>query len=355
MIKVSHKNLVRLLENIKCPVMIHGTFGIGKSVAVRDYARNMAAKVGLEFSESPKDINADDKFVLIRLPLHQLDVAELKGIPYPSGDREKTIFLPIGLLPLKGQGVLFLDEINLAPPAVQANAYQLVLDRQLGFYEVPKGYTILATGNSLSDKANVFDMPYPLRNRFAHLMLMTPTVDEWIGWAAKAQLDSRVVAFLSWRRDYLHAFNPDSDEDVFSIPTPRAWEFASRNIEGVTDHELIRDLVGCVVGEGIGMEFAAWLALSQEYDIAGIFKTKKIDMPKKIDVLYSLMAAIIGYYVDAPTEKNANTLFDLAFQFQREHTMMILSLVSKKDTEFFNKVDKQKMDKVADEIIALLL
>ncbi|MCK7576984.1 MAG: hypothetical protein MZV65_14830 [Chromatiales bacterium] len=36
-------------------------------------------------------------------------------------------------------GILFLDEITSAPPAVSAAAYQLILDRRLGEYRVPDG------------------------------------------------------------------------------------------------------------------------------------------------------------------------------------------------------------------------
>ena len=50
------------------------------------------------------------------------------------------------------EGVLFLDEITSAPPSVSAAAYQLILDRRLGAYEVPAGWAIFAAGNRQGDR-----------------------------------------------------------------------------------------------------------------------------------------------------------------------------------------------------------
>jgi MoxR-like ATPase len=71
--------------------------------------------------------------------------------------------------------MLFLDEINMAPPAMQGIAQQLILDRQVGSYRVPEGWFIWAAGNRKSDRAAVFEMPSALANRFIHLDL-APTL-----------------------------------------------------------------------------------------------------------------------------------------------------------------------------------
>lgn len=354
MISVTHKRLIQILDQLQTPAFIHGTFGIGKTQSVREYAKTLAKRKGLEFSEEVGDINNPNKFLLIRLPLHQLELGELKGIPFPSPERDRTIFLPMGLLPIEGEGILFLDEMNLASPAMQGNAYQLVLDRRLGFYKLPDGYKVLAAGNTSEDGAYIFDMPRPLRARFAHLKLAVPTVEEWSQWAAEEGIDPRIIAFLLWRKDYLFTYTPDMSEEIFAMPCPRTWEFVSKSIKGLKDLSLVRDLTGSLVGEGVANEFVAWIQLSESYDIEEIFKKKKVTVPKKVDVLYSLLSAIVGHYNDAPAQEKANALFDLAFQFEREHTLTMLSMVAKRDKEFFKKVDPSKMDEKAEEIITLL-
>jgi hypothetical protein len=58
-------------------------------------------------------------------------------------------------------GILFLDEITSAPPAVSAAAYQLILDRRLGEYRVPDRWAIFAAGNRQGDRGVTYSMPAP--------------------------------------------------------------------------------------------------------------------------------------------------------------------------------------------------
>ena len=67
------------------------------------------------------------------------------------------------------KGILFLDELNLAPTAMKGMAQKLIMDRKVGSYRVQEGWFIWATGNSKEDMAAVYDMPSPLANRFLHL------------------------------------------------------------------------------------------------------------------------------------------------------------------------------------------
>jgi MoxR-like ATPase len=69
-------------------------------------------------------------------------------------------------LPAAGDGILFLDELNAAPPLVQAACYQLVLDRRLGEYRLPDGWSIVAAGNRETARAITHRMPSVLANRF---------------------------------------------------------------------------------------------------------------------------------------------------------------------------------------------
>ena len=65
--------------------------------------------------------------------------------------------------------ILFLDEMNSAAPAVQAAAYQLILNRKVGQYTLPDNVLIVAAGNREADKGVTYRMPAPLANRFVHL------------------------------------------------------------------------------------------------------------------------------------------------------------------------------------------
>ena len=128
------------LIKAKQPVMLHGSPGVGKSQVVKQ----VADKLGIE---------------MIDLRLSQLDPVDLRGVP--SVDKIKVGKTEVGktnwnvpsFLPTEGNGILFLDEINSAAQATQAAAYQLVLDRKLGDYELPSGWAMVAAGNRSTDRA----------------------------------------------------------------------------------------------------------------------------------------------------------------------------------------------------------
>lgn len=122
------------------------------------------------------------------------------------------------MFPRKGNGIIFFDELNLAPPLVQASAYQLILDRRLGTYTVPNGFLLIAAGNRLEDRASVFEMSAPLKNRFGHCQLREPSVEGWTRWAVDHDIDMRIIGFLNFRRTALYTFDPKLKENAFATP-----------------------------------------------------------------------------------------------------------------------------------------
>ena len=161
------------------PAFIWGPPGIGKSAIVHA----VASKAGME---------------VIDLRASLLDPTDLRGIPAIID--QKAVWCPPGFLPQSQSkpGVLFLDEINAAPPMVQASLYQLVLDRKVGEYVLPEGWWIVAAGNRQKDRAITFRMSSALSNRFVHLELDVD-VSDWRAWALKHGIYPMVVAFIGYK------------------------------------------------------------------------------------------------------------------------------------------------------------
>jgi hypothetical protein len=209
-------------------VMIWGPAGIGKSSIVAQCADGH----GLDF---------------IDVRLSQLAPTDLRGLPVPDGVVSR--WLPPEFLPTSGRGVLFLDELNMAPPTMQGVAQQLILDRRVGSYRLPDGWFVWAAGNRKEDRATVFDMPAPLANRFLHLEV-EPDLDSFLRFGASAGLDDRVAAFLSFRPQLLHALDPKRP----AWPSPRSWMMASRLLTAKLD-------IGPAVGEAAAGEFEGFLSV----------------------------------------------------------------------------------------------
>ena len=98
---------LHLLSRIQKPAFLWGPPGVGKSQVVAQ----VAATLGIR---------------LIDIRAILLDPVDLRGLP--TVDHGKAAWAIPAFLPDDGAGILFLDELNAAPPLVQAACYQLVLD-----------------------------------------------------------------------------------------------------------------------------------------------------------------------------------------------------------------------------------
>lgn len=264
-----NRYLNQLLDHrLRLSVMLWGPPGVGKSSIVRQ----VAEQHGLS---------------CIDLRLSQLAPTDLRGLPAPQGDRAR--WLPPEFLPADGAGVLFLDEINLAPPALQGVAQQLILDRRVGSYALPDSWYVWAAGNRKEDRAAVFDMPAPLANRFIHLEV-APSLEDFRAYALRHAIDDALIAFLAFRPELLHAFQAGQ----LAWPSPRSWDMANQLRRAGLD-------IAPAVGVGPAAEFDAFLALIRDTpDIDAILHGKgAADFPAEPSVRYATVTALVARAKDA--------------------------------------------------------
>jgi hypothetical protein len=182
--------------------------------------------------------------------------------------------------------------LNSAAPATQAAAFQLVLNRRVGTYILPKGVSIVAAGNREADKGVTYRMPAPLANRFLHLELRTD-FEDWLNWATLNKVHEQVVGYLGFAKQDLYDFDPKSSSRSFA--TPRSWSFVSDLLK---DDDLaestLTDLVAGAVGEGLAVKFMAHRKVAKQMPkpediLAG--KVKKSEV-KEISAMYSLTVSM---------------------------------------------------------------
>lgn len=125
--------------------------------------------------------------------------------------------------------VILMDELSSAPPAVQAAALQLVLDRKINDYELPDEVIMIAAGNRKGD-GNVYnEMPVPLRNRFAHFD-MEESFKDWTEWAtADGGIHPVMIALLKEQPNLFYTFKPERKAHM-AFSTPRSIERASNSV-----------------------------------------------------------------------------------------------------------------------------
>lgn len=181
--------------------------------------------------------------------------------------------------------ILGLEEFNSAPPSVQAAAYQLILDRRLGDYEVPDGVYMLAMGNRDTDKGVTFKMPTPIMNRFVHIEMKSDT-DDWIIWALEQQIHPEVVGYISAFKEQLFDFKPGTAARGFQ--TPRSWHFVSdilkENGESLP-YNVLNGLVIGAIGDGAGIQFMEFRKIASDLpNPEDVLSGKLTKMPKEVEV-----------------------------------------------------------------------
>jgi hypothetical protein len=281
----------RLLRafKVKRPVFLWGPPGVGKSELVSDLTEELGG-------------------FCIDLRLGQMEPTDLRGIPFYNKESGKMEWAQPVELPTEEMAkdypvvTLFLDEMNVAAPAVQAAAYQLILNRRLGTYYLPKNVVIVAAGNRESDKGVSFRMPMPLANRFVHLEVRAD-YDSWNEWAVKNRVHKDVVGYIGFAKNDLMDFNPRSSSRAFA--TPRSWSFVSEFLydEDATDAEL-SDLIAGTIGDGLAIKFMAHRKVAGQMPnpseiLAGKVKELKV---KEVSAMYSLTVSMCYELQDAYTK-----------------------------------------------------
>jgi MoxR-like ATPase len=307
------------LIDVRLPAFIWGSPGIGKSEIVDQVATHRRIKTkGYELRD-------------VRLGL--MDPTDIKGFPSPDAKNNIMRWLPPDFLPTKGHGLLFLDEMNSAPPAVQASAYQLVLNRKVGNYTLPAGWDIAAAGNKESDRAVTHRMSSALANRMIHLHL-EPDLDEWVQHAMKHGIHEHRIAFLRFRSNLLHAFDPNTKSHAF--PSPRSWFYLDRVAQGANLSPSVEyEVHKGTVGDAAATEYAAFIRAIRDLPTIDEIRLNPdgTPVPESPATLYALTTMLSM----ATTEDGFSKLMQFVGRMPREFQVVYIR-------DCLERVNKVKFD-----------
>ncbi len=299
-------NLVQTITSLvekKVPTFLWGAPGIGKSSIVKQIAD--AKKIG---------------FIDLRLAL--MDPTDLKGIPFYDKDSHTALWAPPAFLPKEGEGILFLDELNSAAPSVQASAYQLILDRRVGEYELPSGWAIVAAGNREGDRGVTYKMPAPLANRFVHFE-MEVDANEWKQWAYTRGIDERIIAYIAYKSEHLFTFDPKVD--IKSFATPRSWEYVDRILKSSLQESLLLEALCGAVGKDVAVGFLSFAKVVEKLpDIGGILQTGEGKYSDEVDVLYALSSGLVSALLRDNSGERLDNLLLYTLNLKGEFAVMIV-------------------------------
>ncbi|MEU9080058.1 AAA family ATPase [Kitasatospora sp. NPDC048538] len=247
------------------PVLLWGEPGIGKTAALNQ----LAAALDLPLTTVIASVHEPSDFA--GLPVVGDDPAH-QGVPMAPPDWAVRLVRA-------GRGLLFLDELSTAPPAVQAALLRLVLERRVGALRLPPGVRIVAAANPRASAADGWELSPPLANRFVHLrwvhdhevvvrglggvwpvaplpLLDPDTLPQAVVLARRA-----VCGLLTARPELVHRLPADEARRGGAWPSPRSWDMALRLVAFASaagsSREVLSLLVRGVVGDGPGLELIA--------------------------------------------------------------------------------------------------
>ncbi|MFE9749209.1 AAA family ATPase [Saccharothrix saharensis] len=249
------------------PVLLWGEPGIGKTSALTQLADALELPLTTVIASvhEPSDFSG--------LPVLGDDPA-VQGVPMAPPDWAVRLVRA-------GRGLLFLDELSTAPPAVQAALLRVVLERRIGALELPPGVRIVAAANPRSSAADGWELSPPLANRFVHVQwsydhdvvvrglggtwprAVLPRLDSARLTDAVAFARRAVCELLAARPRLVHQLPRSEAGRGGPWPSPRSWEMALRLIAFATaagaSREVLSVLVRGTVGDGPGLELLAGL------------------------------------------------------------------------------------------------
>ncbi|PSJ71749.1 hypothetical protein C7N43_37755 [Sphingobacteriales bacterium UPWRP_1] len=305
------------------PVLIWGPPGVGKS--------------------SFLDALAKPGFPVLTLIASIHDPTDFSGLPvFKDGKVHYAVPEWVAEFGEQGEGILFLDELTTAPPAVQAALLRVVLERKVGFHQLPPKVRIVAAANPPDLMTGGWDLSPPLRNRFIHINwnlpvqafldalesgyspALLPVIDPQKHAAALPYWKLRVLAFLKTAPNLLHT-SPETDKHAFA--SPRTWDFAIALMascevlgkapkDGKGGDPVFYELMSSCLGDAVALpllEFLEKLRLPNPDDVLdGKVKVTIKDLnDSELFVLFASLNAAIARRINTPSLLKAAGIYFL--------------------------------------------
>ncbi|MER6078837.1 AAA family ATPase [Streptomyces sp. NPDC001833] len=291
------------------PVLLWGEPGIGKTAALNRLAEalDLPLTTVIASVHEPSDFSG--------LPVVGDDPA-VQGVPMAPPDWAVRLVQA-------GRGLLFLDELSTAPPAVQAALLRLVLERRVGALRLPPGVRIVAAANPRSSAADGWELSPPLANRFVHLQwahdhevvvrglggtwprATLPRLDPDRLPAAVDFARRAVCGLLATRPTLVHRLPSGEMRRGGAWPSPRSWDMTLRLVAFAhaagSSRDVLSLLVRGTVGDGPGLELLASVDRMELPDPETLLADPAAaDLPERGDLRQAVLDGVVAAVRERP-------------------------------------------------------
>ena len=308
--------------NMGLALVLWGLSGTAKSALIKQAAR----KLGLPIEIVYPGTHAPEDFSSLPVVLKDTLVAA-------------CMLSQVTALNAAGGGILFLDEVSCAAPAVQGAMLSMVLDRRVGAVRFHPGIRILMAANPPAYAAGGWSLEAPFSNRAAHFFVNKPPRDKLVAWIRTEGIqqpttldESHNLLTTKWGTEWARAKglwvglveahdsirhqqpDPDHPQAGYCWPSDRSWEFAFRATATARclgkDKQLEHMMVEACVGEAAAGEYIAW---SNAFDLPDAMSvlTNGWNIPPQLDrihAVYTNITALVTGQPDGPGKIGLATL-----------------------------------------------
>jgi hypothetical protein len=304
------------------PILLWGSPGIGKSGRVEQVGA--AARLPVE-----------------TLYLSTLQPEDLSGVPMANahgGITNVCTLSQIQVLIDAQKGVLFLDELTTARPAVQGAGLAVVYERMIAGKRLPGRVRVVGAANPPEEAAGGWNLALPMANRFLHLDVKVPSAEEWAAWllsdgdeeiitiesgedAIRSGWESKWpkmrglgAGFVKRNAGLLYKVPAAGHKDRGRAwPSPRSWMVALRCVaaaEALGMPELGLDLLRASVGDGPCKEWIEWVNYANLPDPKDVLEHGWRANRDRLDVAFAVFSSAISYALSKqdPGEKDKYAL-----------------------------------------------
>lgn len=289
---------------VGAPVILWGAPGTGKTSVIQGLAKALGVTCEVVVAS-----------------IH--DPTDFAGLPVVSNG--SVSFAPPAWarrLAKHDSGILFLDELTTAPPAVQAALLRVVLERTVGDLTLPPGTRVVAAANPPDQAADGWDLTPPLANRFCHLewgvdpsAVVQGLAGGWpvpkcaslpLAWETELVVARAVLAGFLSARPQLVLNVPNAAGAGQAWPSPRSWELAIRLWAAAgaasASPEAASLLVSGCVGTGPALEFLGWVSSVDLPDPEAVLAAPgAFNLPKRADRALAVLSAVVAAVASRPT------------------------------------------------------
>jgi hypothetical protein len=356
------------------PLLFWSGPGCGKTAIIEQ----IAAKVNFPFEVLSPGERGEGAFGVTPVPMTNPDGSTTMNYPPPEWVRKFE----------DSAGLVVLDELSTAAPAIQPAILGIALAKRIGGYYFGDRVRVIAAANRTEEAAGGWDLAPPLANRFGHLDWEHPEADEWGDWLLgevdnghgtttdPATEEARVMAgwvkpwamsrglvagFIKARPSLLHKQpklgHPDASR---SWPSHRTWEMATRALASSAVHNLSEaesdEFASAFVGAGALSELVSY---RKEVDLPDpeLLLDGKVAFkhdPKRLDRTYaiigscsSILASQAGQEQEQKTDQfktRATTMFEVLLKVADDAIDLVwpaAKMLSGAKLHAFNKDSKE--------------